>query len=77
MGNMREFAVIDQTGDTKTIWDADNKDEVENAKETFDRFKKKGYAIFSVKKDGKADTLMQKFDPAAERMIAVPPVVGG
>ena len=77
MGNMRELAVMDNTGDTKTIWDADNKDEVEIARDTFDRLKKKGYMIYHVKKGGEQGEVMHKFDPEAEKMIAVPKVVAG
>jgi hypothetical protein len=77
MGNMRELAVMDQTGDTKTVWDSRNADEVENARETFDRLKKKGYAIYKVGKKGEPGEVMHKFDPDAESMIATPRVVGG
>lgn len=73
----RELAVMDHTGDTKTIWDSDNKDEVEVARETFDKLKKKGYLIYHVKKNGEAGEQMLKFDPDAEKMIAVPKVIGG
>lgn len=31
-----ELAVLDRTGDTKTIWDADNEAEVDAARATFD-----------------------------------------
>ena len=74
---VHEIAVLDHTGDTKTIWDADNDAEVEVAKAAFDTFKKKGYMIYKVGKDGEAGTAMNKFDANAEKMIAVPPVVGG
>lgn len=77
MGNMLELCVIDQTGDTKSIWDPSKKDEVEVAEDTFNKLKKKGYAIYSVKKNGDQGKIMHKFDPDAGRMIAVPPVVGG
>ena len=74
---VHEIAVLDRTGDTKTIWDADNETEVEVVKAAFDSFKKKGYMIYKVGKDGEAGTAMNKFDPNAEKMIAVPAVVGG
>ena len=72
-----ELAILDETGDTKIIWDPANRDEVDNAKETFDKFRKKGYSIFSVKKNGDTDKRMDKFDPEIAMMIAVPPIVGG
>lgn len=72
-----ELRVLDSSGDTKTVWDADNADEVEVARETFKKFKDKGYAIFRVNKKGEQGELMHKFDAEAEKMIAVPRVVGG
>lgn len=75
--NKNEIAVMDRTGDTKTIWDPRNDDEVEMARTTFDTLKRKGYLIYRVGKDGEKDAVMHKFDPKAEKMIAVPGIVGG
>ena len=72
-----EFAVMDQTGDTKTMWDPDNEDEVEIARNTFDKLKKKGYLIYRTDKKGGTGEVMTKFDPDAARLVAVPPIVGG
>lgn len=77
MGTMHEIAVMDRTGDTKTMWNPHIDDEVEMAKQVFDKFKKKGYAIFRVKADGDKGEQMHTFDKTAEKMICVPPVVGG
>lgn len=77
MSNMIEMAVMDRTGDTKTIWDADNPDEIEVARDTFDKLRKKGYLIYRVNKMGNKGEQMLSFDAKAEKMIAVPPVVGG
>lgn len=77
MGNMRELATMDASGDTKTIWNAENETEVEVARETFDKLKKKGYLIYRVNKLGNKGEQMLKFDADAEKMIAVPAVVGG
>jgi hypothetical protein len=77
MGAMHELAVLDHTGDTKTVWDSDNADDVENARETFDRLRAKGHVIYNVKKDGEKGEVMAKFDKRAEKMIAVPRIVGG
>ncbi len=71
------FAVMDKTGDTKTIWDPRNPDEVEAAEDQFKKLKGKGYLIYRVEGDGSKGTAMTKFDPKAEKMIAVPPVTGG
>lgn len=72
-----ELAVLDKSGDLKTIWDADREDEVEAAREQFKNLKKKGYAIYRVGKMGAKSEVMHEFDPAAEKMIAVPAIQGG
>jgi len=73
-----EMAIVDGTGDTKLIWDAENADEVENAKETFDRLKKKGYMAFEVTgKDGEKGKVMKTFNPKAERVIMAPALEAG
>lgn len=72
-----KMLILDNTGHTKTIWDADNEDEVENAKATFDRMIKKGYQAFKVKADGTEGAVMKKFDPTAEKMILAPALQGG
>lgn len=72
-----ELAIMDKTGDTKTLWDPHNADEVDIARATFDKFKKKGYLIYRVGENGKKGTAMNEFDPSAEKMIASPGVVGG
>lgn len=64
-------------GDTKIIWDPDNKDEVKNAKRTFENLLKKGFTAFSVKRDGSRDTLVTDFDEDLEKLILVPRLVGG
>lgn len=72
-----ELACIDRTGDTKTIWDPRNADEVDVAKDTFKKLRGKGYLIYSVDKEGGKGKAMSDFDPKAAKMIAVPPIVGG
>lgn len=74
---MNELATMDNTGDTKTIWDPRNEDEVDIARHTFEKLRKKGYLIYSVGKDGEKGKAMNSFDPKAEKLIAIPPVVGG
>jgi hypothetical protein len=69
--------IIDQTGDTKLIWDSQNKDEVENARETFNRLRGKGHIAYSVKKNGNQGKVITEFDPDAEKIILTPRMVGG
>jgi hypothetical protein len=72
------MAVQDSTGDTKILWSKDNADEVENARRSFNDFKKKKYKAFHVVgKKGEQGEQMDEFDPDAERIIFVPPMAGG
>lgn len=73
----RELAILDHTGDTKIVWDADKPAEVEHARDTFERFKKKGYAAYKVDRKGDQGEVMKTFDPDAEKMILAPQMVGG
>lgn len=72
------MAELNESGDTKVIWDSENEDEVEAARATFDRLiKEKGFAAFKVDKKGEAAGPMRSFDPDAEKVILVPPLQGG
>lgn len=77
MGIMGELCELNVNGDTKTIWDSENADEVENARRVFNDLKKKGFSIFRVDKKGEKGERMHEFDPDAEKMIAVPRIAGG
>ena len=72
-----ELCVIDQTGDTKTIWNPDNQDEVDAAKAIFDALKKKNYIAYSVSANGKKNDIIRSFDPELGKIIMIPPVIGG
>lgn len=75
--NQGVMAVMNMTGDTKTIWDRTKPVEVEDARTQFDRFKAKGYMAYTVEGEGKKGTVISKFDPDAERIIFAPPMRGG
>lgn len=74
---MGELAMLDQTGDTKLMWNRGNQVEVDAAKEMFKRLKKKNYIAYKVKKNGDAGEIIHSFDPNLERIIMMPPIVGG
>ena len=76
-GFFGELRVLDETGDTKIVWDAEKPDEVENARESFNRLRKKGYAAFSVDRKGEKGRSITEFDPDAEKIILSPPIAGG
>lgn len=74
---MSEMRIMGPKGDTKLIWDADNDDEVKNARRTFDDLRCKGYTAYSVKKSGEKKKVVKEFDANAEKLILVPAMVGG
>lgn len=75
---MGTLAVLDrEAGDITVGWDKNNPDEIENAQATFDDMRAKGHLAYKVDKDGKKKEQIHKFDPAAERIILSPPLVGG
>lgn len=64
-------------GDTKIIWTPDNEVEVNNARRTFAELRERGYATFSVRDNGERNERVAEFDPHAEKLIFVPPMMGG
>lgn len=70
---------LNESGDTRVMWDSANADEVAAAKATFDRLTKDGkYAAFRAEgKEGKQGGKMNAFEPDAERIILVPQLRGG
>ena len=73
------FETMGKNGDTKSIWDKNNPDEVEAARQQFNYLvKQKKYVAFHVEGDkGEKGSQMKEFDPKAERVIFVPPMAGG
>lgn len=75
---MSELRIMDKdAGDLKVIWNKDNQDEVEAAKNQFNSLIKKGFTAYSVDKKGDAGKKVTEFDPDAEKIIMVPKMVGG
>lgn len=75
---MGEMIKLDDTGDSKFMWDSDNDAEIKAAKKQFETLKKEGYVPYSVKKDGsRGAKLVGDFDPDLEKLIMVPGLVGG
>jgi hypothetical protein len=65
-------------GDTKTIWDPDNPDEVEAAETQFETLVgEKKYLAFAVKRNGEKGEQIREFDPTLGKIILVPPMQGG
>lgn len=68
---------MDSTGDTKYEFDPDNEAELEMARATFNRMKKKGFAAFKLRKWKDRGERLDKFDPKVRRILFVPPMSGG
>lgn len=74
---LHELIILDETGDTKLVWDADRQAEIDEAKATFERMKKKGYVAYKVDRKGDKGEVIEHFDPTAEKMIMAPQMKGG
>jgi len=74
---MGTLHVIDETGDSKFMWDPENDDEVAAAEKQYKELKKKGYSAFGVKKNGEKGTAINEFDPDAGKIIMVPKMQAG
>lgn len=74
---MSELCCMDYTGDKRIQWDSSNRDETKEAEQTFNDFKAKGYLAYRVNKKGDQGSVIDYFDPAAERIIMQPQMVGG
>ena len=74
IGTMHE---LNKSGDTKIVWDSENRKEIAAARKTYNDLKKQGFTAYSVKDSGKRKEIVHTFDPYAEKIILVPPMAGG
>ena len=72
------LSIADATGDTRIMWNPNNKDEVSTARAAFDEAKKKGMVAYAVDPDS-ADKgeVIRKFDPEAGKIIMSRQLQGG
>ena len=70
------LSVMDSSGDRQVTWQPDNPSEVAAAKAIFDAVKRRGYLVYSQPVGG-SGVAVRQFDPNAEDLIAVPPIVAG
>lgn len=67
-----------QLGDLELKWDEDKPDEVAIARAGFEKAKKRGLAMFKMGRMGrKTGVQLHNFDPSAEKIIGMAPMVGG
>ena len=72
------FEVMSNNGDDKYIWDTTNPTSIEIARETFNKFRAKGFLAYKVTGEkGEKGEMMTEFDKDAGRVIFSPPMKGG
>jgi hypothetical protein len=65
-------------GHAEFRWDKKDKADVDAARKHFVELKAKGYSAFRVDpKSGDKGEVLKEFDEGAEKIIMVPPVIGG
>jgi hypothetical protein len=70
--------ITDANGDTRFMWDPNNKDEVDTAKAAFDAAKSKGMLAYKVDADGKrTGEVISRFDKKLGKIIMVRQLAGG
>ena len=71
--------IMDETGDTRLMWDPRNQDEIDIAKAAFKKAKDKGMIAYTVDPDTgeKTGTVIREFDEKAGKIIMAPQLVGG
>lgn len=74
---MHAMQVMDPTGHTTVNWTQGNEADEDVARTTFITMISRGYNAFRVDPDGGPSVRMKDFDPAAEKMILIPQLVGG
>jgi hypothetical protein len=69
---------LNRQGDVPIMWNKNNPDEVELARNAFDTARKNGFVIFrSEGKDGHRGEVVHEFNPADQRLIMVKRPEGG
>lgn len=82
MSNTREplvgkMSIMDITGHTELKWNMEKLDELDTAKEIFDRLVAQGYTAFGSETSTEAKHAIKEFDPTMEEVVMVPRIVGG
>lgn len=72
------MSTLGRSGDVRQMWDRRNDDEVDAARKQFNSLTRKGYLAYKAEgKEGRQGEQIREFDPDAERIILVKPLVGG
>lgn len=69
---------MDRSGDMRVIWDRNVTSEIDAARTMFESLKKKRYIAYrAIGEKGDKGEIINNFDYTAERIIMVPPMIGG
>jgi hypothetical protein len=71
------LAIMDRSGDSKHIWNPNDPEEVKTMRELFNSEKKKGRTAYTVNRQGEKGEIVKDFDPAIDKIIFAPALVGG
>lgn len=75
--NQSVMAIMNETGDKKTIFDRSDPVQVEAAKAEFKVYKDKGYMAYKMLDEGRRGEILHEFDPKAEKIVFAPQMRGG
>lgn len=68
---------MNHEGDKRIMWDSNDPEGIKEAEMTFNEYKAKGYLAYRVNKKGDQGSVIDTFDPSAERIIMQPQMIGG
>lgn len=61
--------ILDESGDQRLIWDADNKAEIARAAKKFAEYLEKGWKPYAITVNGKRGKRIHSFDPEREEIV--------
>jgi hypothetical protein len=67
--NMGVMRVLDESGDSRIVWDRRDKNQVKEAFSKFRDFITKGYRAYVVRSDGTRGSRLDEFDPLLEEVM--------
>ena len=71
---MGQLTFLCEKGDESLVWDREDVNQVNDAEKKFEKWKAKGYKMFTVQKGGwgkKKQTPIETFDPQAEEILVI------
>lgn len=63
--------ILDDTGDTRLVWNRKKIEEISEAREKFNAYLKKGYRAYACRRDGEKGAKVDSFDALQEELIFV------